>query len=382
METSEEALLLSTQHDNHTTTSSSSRRRRRPGRQFPVFQMIIPAVLLLLSWSAAKDLMSHKRWLYMLAGVLAVNVTVFSAVIVVAIRQRRRKRRERSKQHKAEEAGPRANAALQGLWPALVLFLVYATPSSSTQVTSWYYAVWASRPCYTQGINITSSCSRLVGSWLYFKLFGASKGRRLVAVLVGSSVAAALLQMAYVPLVDNTIAPRNTPRLAYSCAATLVTGAVGQVAMLAFLTVAARACIDPARQGGGMIYAIVLSFLDFGDSVSGWITTPIADALNITFTDYSRVPDLIYIDSGTSIAIAPVMLLLLLSPGLYLSATNDSGSCEEGQGQGQGRGRGRGEAEAAVQAEQGHSINSLSVQQQPGRRDEERKAGIDQSGRH
>ena len=44
--------------------------------------------------------------------------------------------------------------------------------------------------------------------------------------------------------------------------------------------------------------------------------------------------------------------------------------------------RGRGEAEAAVQAEQGHSINSLSVQQQPGRRDEERKAGIDQSGRH
>ncbi|EGD73356.1 hypothetical protein PTSG_05067 [Salpingoeca rosetta] len=284
------------------------------GRRFPIFQLAIPGVLLLLTWSALKDIMSHRRWLDMLAGVLAVDVVIAAAIVYAAITR----------------PSVRLLSGISGVWPALVLFAVYATPTSSTQITSWYYAQWADHPCYPQAINIVASGSRLVGSALYFKLFGTTRGRPLLVTLVGSLVAAALAQLLFVPLVQGSIPARTAPELAYACACTLITGTASQVAMLAFLTVATRACPHPTRADGGLIYALVLSFLDFGDSVSGWITAPIAHALNITLTDYSRLPTLIYIDSGTSVGVAPVTLVLALSPAIYAAATTRGQDEREG----------------------------------------------------
>eukprot|EP00043_Microstomoeca_roanoka_P004666 m.51116 g.51116 ORF g.51116 m.51116 type:complete len:619 (-) comp12594_c0_seq2:255-2111(-) len=286
-------------------TSSRQGRAQRHGNScgrscaesFPVFQLTIPAVLLLVTWSALKDLMTRTHWLYLLAGVLGFNVLV-AGLVGWALTQR--------------PSAPLFRG-LQGIWPALVLFIVYATPSSATQITSWYYSIWATRPCYPQTINIMSSISRVCASGIFFTSFATAHGRRLVLISVFASIIAAALQLLYIPLVDGTFTTHAFPRLGYAIACTLLTGIAGQVAMIAFLTVATRACPDPIKEKGGLIYAILLSLLDFGDSVSGWITAPIASALHITFTNYSGLDKLVYIDAGTSIAAVPFMLLLLFS---------------------------------------------------------------------
>ena len=51
-----------------------------------------------------------------------------------------------------------------------------------------------------------------------------------------------------------------------------------------------------------LAYAFYLSFIDMGESVSGWITAPIASSLNITLYDYDNVKTLIWISSSSSVA--------------------------------------------------------------------------------
>lgn len=284
----------------HANTTVSSGRQLLQSREFPLFQLIIPAVLLLLTWGALRNLMHRKVWLYMLAGVLAVDISIVAAIALHVIRK----------------PSTRVFRGISHVWPALVLFLLYATPTSSTQITSWYYNIWAQRPCYTQIINFVASLSRLIGSVFFFYFFGRFSGKRLLVLLILSLIIGNVLQLLYVPLVEDYISTSDIVRLIYACFCTLITSIAGQITIISILTVATRASPDPSHHQGGLVYAIALSFLDFGDSVSGWITTPIADALHITLSSYHGLPWLIYIDVITSVVVAPCTMLLTLSKPL------------------------------------------------------------------
>ena len=54
----------------------------------------------------------------------------------------------------------------------------------------------------------------------------------------------------------------------------------------------------------------MLSMLDLGDSVSGWVTAPIVQSLGLTLGDYSRLPDLVWIGAGSRLATLALVPLL------------------------------------------------------------------------
>lgn len=94
-----------------------------PRPTFPVNALLMPAVLLLLCWAAVHDLMEQRTWLLMMAGVLVVDAGVAGVLVRHALRSR------------PHDGWGAALRRLGALWPAVVLFLLNATPSSSTQVS-------------------------------------------------------------------------------------------------------------------------------------------------------------------------------------------------------------------------------------------------------
>eukprot|EP00049_Salpingoeca_infusionum_P015127 m.290702 g.290702 ORF g.290702 m.290702 type:complete len:709 (-) comp15817_c0_seq3:3164-5290(-) len=73
--------------------------------------------------------------------------------------------------------------------------------------------------------------------------------------------------------------------------------------------------IPPKRDASdiqhGALYALFLSLFDFGDSVGGWISTPLASRLNISFDNYQGVSTMIYVCVGIQLFVALCVLPLL-----------------------------------------------------------------------
>jgi hypothetical protein len=110
----------------HSQAPLSSHGSRSPSSsrpQFPVNGLLLPAVLLLLTWAALHDIMPLRRWLIMLGCVLCIEVVVGGALLRNALLSRRR-----------EESWRISLRRLASVWPAVVLFVLNAMPTADTQV--------------------------------------------------------------------------------------------------------------------------------------------------------------------------------------------------------------------------------------------------------
>ena len=310
-------------------------RRSRP--DFPVNGLLLPAVLLLLTWAALRDVMSLRAWLIMLGCVLCVELAVGGVLLRHALRHKR-----------PEDTWCSVLTRIAAVWPAVVLFLLNAMPTADTQVgecawwlcfcaaflvpaplptlclqllshhhplppqiSYYYYDIFENDTCKLQWINLTASLSKLGASVLFFLCLNNRRGRRLYNVIVVGTLLKAGLTMLYYPLVAGDISQQPGSVLPYALMVTVVAGMAGQVAFIAGLVLATQAC--PIDDSTGLMYALYVSFLDMGDSVGGWITAPIAGSLNISASSLSNLKALVSVDAGTS------ALSLLITPVLYIT---------------------------------------------------------------
>ena len=81
------------------------------------------------------------------------------------------------------------------------------------------------------------------------------------------------------------------------------------LAMVMLLTFATRSC--EATAVAGVQYASFLSLLDFGDTVGGLVTTPIANALGIRYGHFQPLSDMLYISAGCRMAVCVLVPLLV-----------------------------------------------------------------------
>lgn len=174
--------------------------------------------------------------------------------------------------------------------------------------------MFAQDTCSLQWINLASSLSKLVGSAVFFTAFNGRRGKRLYNLLVAAGIGKAAATMLFYPMVSGVLAQGPATVLPYAIFATVVSGAVAQVAFIAGLVLATQAC--PIDDRTGLMYALYISFLDMGDSVGGWMTAPVVSSLGISDADLSQLGSLVGIDAGSS------LLALAVTPLLYFAGSS------------------------------------------------------------
>eukprot|EP00047_Mylnosiga_fluctuans_P006536 m.247533 g.247533 ORF g.247533 m.247533 type:complete len:550 (+) comp15422_c0_seq1:9-1658(+) len=278
--------------DHHVQESLPRLRAAEAPTRFPALELVMPALLLLMVWSSVKSFMSHGRWLDFLCVVVVINVALLIFIL-----------------HRSRLTSTSLVRALQQLkiaWTAIVIFLVNATPTSEDALSSYQYTVWWSQPCYPQYLSIVSEATALLMGCLYFAVFHNWSGRRLIALFVTSGLASAATQLLWVPWVNGN----SASQFDYAVLVTVISEAASQCFLIAILVLATQAC---PLDRGAFAYVLYVSLLDIGDSVSGWITAPITDALSITLEDYSNLDRLIYIGAGSLAGVLVFAAVLLFS---------------------------------------------------------------------
>jgi hypothetical protein len=293
-------------------------------QQFPALELAVPAVLLLLVWASVKSFLSHSAWLTMLYCVLAIDAVVFlflwrathshcpsttadaSAGAPAAATAASQSDATVSAPMRALRMLLRTGAAV---WPALVLLVYSAVPSAEDALSSYQYGVWIEQTCYPQYLSIATEAASLAVGLAFFFLFHNWHGTRIIALFAASGVLAAASNLLWWPWVTGTVAqPGSSAYFVYAVFAAVTQEAFYQMLLITSLVVATLA--SPRDYRSSFTYALYLSFLDIGDSVSGWVSAAITERLGITLADYAALPTLIWIAAGclaTAMLLAPLL---------------------------------------------------------------------------
>eukprot|EP00730_Choanoeca_flexa_P013390 TRINITY_DN5262_c0_g2_i1.p1 TRINITY_DN5262_c0_g2~~TRINITY_DN5262_c0_g2_i1.p1 ORF type:complete len:476 (+),score=88.97 TRINITY_DN5262_c0_g2_i1:119-1429(+) len=283
--------------------------RHQTRSSFPVLELFIPSILLFLVWSSCKDLMSHHHWLVFLYVVIAINVLVAGSMYAT---------------RGSRDMGLKDLAVV---WPAVVLFTINAMPSAGDTMYSYRYMVWADHQCYVQTLSIVTSVSGLIFSWVYFFTLHNVQGQKLIKIYIVTNVISGLTTLLWWPWVQERILEDGLPSLGYAIFATVANGAIGQIALVSGLVIATQAC--PLDEQTGFAYALYISFMDVGDSVSGWVSAPIVKQLGITFTDFTNLSKLLVIDASTTAGATMAAPLLYFANFNLPSERNDDASAQD-----------------------------------------------------
>lgn len=244
----------------------------------------------------------------------------------------------------------------------LVLLLLTITPSASIQSSSFQYSLFASagRLCQLQYLSLISYAASITSSLTFGRLFQHQPLKHIILaggfLATASSVsgialpglcARAPIPSPAAPPVPPT--PPPTPALppmpplpprpsapdappppqpcdmdtafAVAAASSGIGGLFGELGFLPKLVVATEVAARFADSsagggegggggvgvgggfGGAQAYAIMLTVIDMGDTISLQLTAPIVAALGITYSDFSNLTTLVGIGSASSTAV-------------------------------------------------------------------------------
>jgi hypothetical protein len=207
------------------------------------------------------------------------------------------------------------NRDLITIGPALFLFLYAATPTAAIQYSSFQFQLFQERPYYLVHLSLVSEGTALLACVSYGLLANRRHVRVCIAITTVLSAAAGLMGLPLLGVsgIDDSVdvgpAGALTP-YHYALLSTCVTGFMGQLAFIPLQVLATES--TPSRQRL-LAYAIYLSSLDAGNSVSDWITSPLVTLFGVSYDDYSGLFQLTLVASCTSVAVL-VLLPVLVPP--------------------------------------------------------------------
>eukprot|EP00940_MAST-03C_sp_MAST-3C-sp2_P002131 g2131.t1 len=222
------------------------------------------------------------------------------------------------------------------LSPALFLFAYNATPSAETQWSNLTYSMFDGKICYYQYLSIISMAASTLGSVLYARVCSKRRVHLIIVAATLLSVCAGLLRLplaiewnkfgddeecgtsagALFGWMRRRTFANNCSDVAfeYLAVASTVMGIFSQCATIPLIVLAIERC--PLSKAG-VWYGMFLASIDFGSSVSGWITAPIVEALHIAFSDYDGLSTLIIIESVSKLSVLLLVPLLACSGTLF-----------------------------------------------------------------
>eukprot|EP00941_MAST-03F_sp_MAST-3F-sp1_P005207 g5207.t1 len=280
------------------------------------------AVQLLLLWSnmysfTSKSLNEHLRlnrqaWLYTLILFIAISfVLVYYGIKVLRWKSRSSGADSgyREVESNLSEAGPDGRNVERGkrekklglgwiiLLP-LLLFTMNATPSANDTLETFYAsAIWPPHSptymCSMQRLSIVTNIGAVLGCLIFARFRRRNQSEnvfwnKLIAVMIATNCIASLARLLLVPVVGKGDGSRKINIIgapvdieAYLIVINALTSILNQAAlvpMVAFIT----ECAGFWGTKAGTFYAIYTGAMEFGVSVSGWITAAIVRAERIS----------------------------------------------------------------------------------------------------
>jgi hypothetical protein len=198
--------------------------------------------------------------------------------------------------------GRHGTTALAGVF----LFVFNAVPTADVQLGNFQYTVFSSRLCYLQYLGLLGAVASIAASVVFGAVF---RNKRVSFSLMLTAILAAVASLVALPFVRLADPAADLPRaFGWASLLTLARGFFGELAFLPALVLATQ---HTPRRDAGFVYGLFLSFIDFGDTVSGLATAPVVAALGITSTDWRGLQALVVIAAAARVAALGFVPLLL-----------------------------------------------------------------------
>lgn len=209
--------------------------------------------------------------------------------------------------------------------PAMFLFLYNAAPSAEYETYTYqFYLFYAESPCKMTYLSLISSSASVLAYGIYALTFNR-RGIRLAIVLtaaLGILVGLLWLPLASLDLLPDSedpaagacvdlsfvpVAPACLGPFAYAAVVQFISGISGVLVLTPSTVLATESTPHEHRTTA---YAIYLSLIDSGESASGWITSAIVTRLGLSYDNWGRLPDLIWIGACSQLAMLALVPFL------------------------------------------------------------------------
>ena len=228
---------------------------------------------------------------------------------------------------------------------ALFLFLMNATPSAVDQLASMNYSLF--RKCDLTRMSLAGYGTKVFAAWVYHPIANSHSIRWVLPGMMALATAASLLAIPLTQVEVPTPLEKYEGNvsdvdffgsrwnlLAYGYFSTLVGAFFSRLALIPTEVLAVEQSPYDARL---LYYAMFLACYDSGSSIRGWISAPIVNDLDITYTDYSNLYKLIWISAATQLCVAlmaPGVMKIGKNPAKKMVNNNDESDGEDDAAEG------------------------------------------------
>lgn len=300
---------------------------------------LVVSIQAVLIWISVKDLVPAHIFYWVLAALAVVALYIVSFVA---------KELQIGRNSDRQKPNVGRDVLLKYAIPSLFLFAVNAAPSANESLYTYqFYLFYTSSPCRMTHLSLINSAASVLSFLVYGLACNRQRVRRIILLTSTASLALGLL---WLPLTsmhlsdDGDFEPAqgscvSFPTVgllsAFSCMDPFVYTAVVSFitsvsTMLAFTPSTVLATESTPLAHKTAAYAVFLSLIDSGDSASGWITSSIVRHLGISYGDWTRLPELIWIATASQVAVLALLVPCLKDSSSSLSAAKNESQAGKG----------------------------------------------------
>jgi folate/biopterin transporter len=192
--------------------------------------------------------------------------------------------------------------------PVLFIFLWQAAPNPDAAMFFFNTNVLGFGPEFLGRVRLASAGAALLGLWSYQRYF---RHLDIKKIMLGATLASLPLALTQVLLVTRANVALGIPDKIFALTDTAVLAALGQVAFMPTLVLAARLC-PPGVEG--TLFAALMSVYNASGATSNELGSLLMSSLRITETDFTNLWKLIVICGVSSLAALPLLSLIDAAP--------------------------------------------------------------------
>jgi folate/biopterin transporter len=208
--------------------------------------------------------------------------------------------------------------------PVAFIFLWQAAPNPDSAMFFFNTNVLGFGPEFLGRVRLASAGAALLGLWAYQRYF---RHMEIKTIMLGATLASLPLALSQLLLVTRVNLSLGIPDKLFALTDTAVLAALGQVAFMPTLVLAARLC-PPGVEG--TLFAALMSVYNASGATSNELGALMTHALGITETDFTNLWKLVLICGVSSLWALPLLNLIDAAPPALPEEAEDEGHLVNG----------------------------------------------------
>lgn len=212
--------------------------------------------------------------------------------------------------------------------PVAFIFIWQATPNPDSAMFFFNTNVLGFGPEFLGRVRLASAGAALVGLWSYQRYF---RYLPIKKIMLGATLIGVPLALSQLLLVTRFNLALGISDKIFALTDTAVLAALGQVAFMPTLVLAARLC-PPGVEG--TLFAALMSVYNASGATSNELGSLLTHALGITETDFTNLWKLVLICGVSSLSALPLLGLIDAAPNSLPEEEDDVDSSSDSNGSG------------------------------------------------